>query len=90
MITNLNDLQTIIAQSFFNGSLELAGMALFAAVIAFVFIALGRKSLTVPLVVMLPVTLIFTTMGVLPETLTILVLIVVVLGLAVTAKERVS
>ena len=90
MITDISDIQSILAQSFFNGSTELAGLAIFAAVVAFVFLTLGRKSMMVPLIVMLPITLMFTTLGILTETFTILVIIIVVLGLAMVAKDKVD
>lgn len=83
-----NELQTAIAQSFFNGDMGIAGMIIYTAVMAFVFVALGKRGLMAPFAIMLPVTAVFTALGILPEALTVLLIIVAVLGLGWAVKER--
>ena len=89
MIT-LSELQEIIGDSFFNSDYAIAGMVMFCAVMGFVFMVFGRKSLIVPFALMLPVTLIFTSLSILPESLTILLVIVSVVGLAMVARDKVA
>lgn len=86
----IEDFQAAMAQNFFNGDLGLAGMALYTGVMALIFVVLGKKSLTVPFAVMLPTTVIFTSMGILPESLTVLLIIVAVIGLGVAVKDKVA
>lgn len=88
MIT-LEQLTDIIGESFFNGDSGIAGMVVFTAVMLVFFAIFGKKSLIVPFALMLPITLIFTTLRIIPEALTILLIIVSVMGLAVTAKDKV-
>lgn len=66
----------------------IAGMIIFTAVMALIFVALGKKGLMAPFALMLPITAVFTAMGILPEALTILLIIVAVLGLGYSIKER--
>lgn len=89
MIT-LEQLTGILGDSFFNGDSSIAGMVIFTAVMVVLFAVFGKKSLIVPFAVMLPVTLIFTTLNVIPESLTILLIIVSVMGLAITARDKVA
>lgn len=89
MIT-INELQLIIAQNFTDGDASIAGLMLFCGVMGFIFMIFGRKSLSVPFIIMLPVTLIFTNLMIIPETLTILLIIVSVLGLAMVARDKVG
>ena len=89
MIT-LNELQEVIAEEFLDGDVGIAGMCIFCAVMGFIFLIFGKRSLTVPFAIMLPVTLIFTSLNVLPESLTILLVIVSVLGLGMAAREKLS
>lgn len=89
MIT-LEQMTDIIGESFFNGDTAIAGMVVFTAVMVVLFALFGRKSLIVPFALMLPVTLIFTSLSVIPESLTILLIIVSVMGLAVTARDKVA
>lgn len=89
MIT-IQELPQLIAQTFTDGDLTIAGLILFCAAMGFIFMIFGRRSLTIPFVLMLPVTLIFTTLSIIPETLTILLIIVSVLALAMVARDKVG
>ena len=88
MIT-INEFTDIIGDAFFSGDSTIAGMVVFSAVMLALFAIFGRKSLLVPFALMLPVTLIFTSLSVIPESLTILLIIVSVMGLAIAARDKV-
>lgn len=87
MIT-LQDVQYMLGDSFFNGDLTLAGLGIFAVAIVVIFTV--TKNVFQSLVVGLVVTGIFSYMGVLSSDMMILLIIVIVLGLAMTARNAVS
>lgn len=87
MIT-LNDIQYMLGDSFFNGDLTLAGLALFGVAIILVFVL--TKNVFQSLVVGLIATGIFSYMGVLTADMMVLLIIIIVLGLAMTARNAVS
>lgn len=86
MIT-LNDIQYIISD-FFNGDLTLAGLAMFAVLIVIIFAL--TKNVFQSLVIGLIATGIFSYMRILTNDMMILLIIVIVLGLAMTARNVVS
>lgn len=73
---------------FFNGDLTLAGLALFAVVIVIIF-ALTRNVFQ-SLVIGLVATGIFSYMGILSNDMMILLIIIIVLGLAMSARNAVN
>ena len=79
------DLQEILAEGFFSGNLEIAGILIFAAVLLIIF-ALTRK-VTQALIIALPITLVFSMMGMLTTDFMILLIIITVLGLAYKTKD---
>ena len=79
------DLQEILAEGFFSGNLEIAGILIFAAVLLIVF-ALTRKVIQA-LIIALPITLVFSMMGMLTTDFMILLIIITVLGLAYKTKD---
>lgn len=81
---NLTELMDVIGNTFFGGDAQLAGIITYAIVIM-VVLALTRRAF-ITLVVSLPVTFVFTSLGILPQDLMILLIIVAVLGLAMTAR----
>lgn len=87
MIT-LQDVQYMLGDSFFNGDLTLAGLGLFAVAIVVIFAV--TKNVFQSLVIGLVATGIFSYMGVLSSDMMILLIIVIVLGLAMTARNAVS
>ena len=87
MIT-LNDIQYMIGDSFFNGDLTLAGLALFAIALIVIFVV--TKNIFQSLVIGMVVTGIFSYMGLLTNDMMILLIIVIVLGLAMMARGAVS
>lgn len=82
----LVDIQNIIADSFFNGDLTIAGLVMFSTVLAVLFIVFKGNVFTA-LLMALPVTLIFSLMGVLSTDMTILLIIITVLGLAINTTS---
>lgn len=88
MITGLDELQTIVAEAFLDGNVEIAGICIYTVVMALVFGVFGRKSLITPFALMLPITFVFTTLGILSEGLTILLIIVSVVGLSMAVRDR--
>lgn len=82
---DLSDFQTLIAQSFLGGSETAAGLIIFSAVMVAVLALVKRPFLA--LVVMLPVTILFNVLGIIATDLTVILVIVVVLGLAVTSSK---
>lgn len=87
MIT-LNDIQYMLGDSFFNGDLSLAGLALFAGAMVLIFVL--TKNVFQSLVIGMIATGIFSYMGILASDMMILLIIVIVLGLAMTARVAVS
>ena len=82
---DLVDIQNIIATNFFSGNVTIAGLAIFSIVLLIIFTLIHNR--TAALIVCMPVTLIFSSLGVLSTDLMLLMIIVVVLGLAVTARD---
>ena len=78
------DIVNVIANSFFGGSTMVAGIVIMAMVLGLIMVF--SKSAFTTLVMALPVTLIFTYLNILPEEITIVMILVCVLGLAYTAR----
>lgn len=79
------DFQELVSTSFFEGDANLAGMVIYVGVLILLF-ALSRKTQQT-LILSLPVTLIFGTLGVLNVDMMVLLIIVTVLALAFTARK---
>ena len=87
---NLEQLTQILANGFFNGDVAIAGMCIFGVLMALVFTMFGKKSMMAAFGVMLPLTVIFNALGVLADALTILLVLISILGLAVTTKKELT
>ena len=85
MIT-LTDLQELLGVSFFDGNEVIGGIVIYTVVLAIVFV-LSNKNTTTALILSLPITLVFATLGVLSSDMMILLIIVTVLGLAYTTRN---
>lgn len=81
----LQDFQNIIANTLFDGSMEIAGMVMFSVVVAMVFSVVKKTFLV--LIMMIPITLIFSYLDILNMDLTVILLLITVMGLAVTAPR---
>lgn len=80
----LNELVDIVAIEFFGGSVSQAGLVIFALAMVCIFGA--TRNVFQSLVLGLPVTFLFSMLGLLPTDMVVLLIIVVVLGLAMTSK----
>lgn len=80
----INELVDIVAIEFFGGNLTQAGLVIFAIVMVCIFGA--TRNVFQSLVLGLPVTFLFSMLGLLPSDMVVLLIIVVVLGLAMTSK----
>lgn len=83
MIT-LTDIQYMLGDTFFNGDMSLAGLGLFAFALILVFVL--TKNVFQSLIIGLVFTGIFSFMGIVTTDMMVLLIIVIVLGLAMTAK----
>lgn len=79
------DVQDLISTSFFDGNLSIAGMVMYILVLMVLF-ALTRKTQQT-LIIAIPVTLVFSAIGVIPTDLMILLIVITVLALAFTARN---
>ena len=82
---SLNDLQDLIGNSFFDGNSSIGGIVIYIAVLAVILVL--SKNINTALILSLPVTLVFTTLGILSSDVSILLIIVTVLGLAYKTRE---
>lgn len=81
----ITDIQTMLAENFFAGNTVIAGLVIFVAVLMVIFSI--SKNLLASFLIALPVILIFSTLGIISGDMMILLIIVTVLGLAITAKS---
>lgn len=86
---DLNAITIIIGDTFFGGDAGLASMMMFIGVMMIVFALFARDNLMVAFILMLPITVMFNAMTSLPDSLTILIVVVAIIGLAVTVKDKV-
>lgn len=84
-VIGLDDFQTILAGTLFDGSMTIAGMVMYAAVMIFLFSIL--KKTFVFLIAMIPATLVFYYLDILTMDLTVILIVITVLGLAVTSPK---
>lgn len=85
---NIQDIQNIIATSFFGDDMVLAGLVMFVVVLMLIFAI--TKNIFQSLLIGMAVTMIFSYMGIITGDLMILLIIVCVLGLAMSAKKAVG
>ena len=85
MIT-LNDLTDLLGNSFFDGNDTIAGIVIYTMVLAALFV-LSKKNVTTALILSLPVTLVFATLGILSSEVLILLIVVTVLLLAYMTRN---
>lgn len=84
MITPL-DLQDIIGYEFLDGNLTIAGIIMYVAVLGLMFSFIKNKGQA--LILSIPITMIFSLLGILTSDVTILLLIIIALALAFNAKR---
>lgn len=84
MIT-LEQIQMIVADSFLGGNLSIAGMAIFFIVMLTVFVLIKDKQSA--MILMIPLTLIFSVLGVLDTNLTVILIVIAVVSIAMKARK---
>lgn len=82
---DLTDLTQIVANNFTGGNTEIAGMLIFTICLAIVFVFV-RKAFAA-LVISLPMSFIFSTLGIVSQEMMVLLIIVAVLGLAFVSRN---
>ena len=85
MIT-VAEFQEILANSVFSGDMMIAGIVMYATVLAVIFV-IFYQTYHIALIVMIPVTLVFRLMDVLNQETTLLMIVIAVLILAMGAKK---
>ena len=84
------DFQRIVADTFLGGDVYLAGILIYAVIVALILAIVSRYSMMAALVAVLPVTLICSMMGILSTDMMVLILIVAILGMALYSKVGMS
>lgn len=79
------DFQEILGITFFDGNYEIAGIIMYVAVLALMFVFIKNKSNA--LILAMPITLVFTLLGILTSEVTILLIVVIALMLAFNSKK---
>lgn len=82
---DLSDITNILANSFFSGNTDIAGMVIFTVCLGMIFIFV--KKAFAALVISLPMAFIFSSLGIVSQELMILLVIVAVLGLAFVSRK---
>ena len=81
-----SDLQEAIANSLFSGDMMIAGIIMYVGVLALVF-SIFYKSNHVALIISIPLTLVFSLLGILSTDAMVLMIVIAVLILAMGAKK---
>lgn len=82
---DLNSITEMIANAFTNGNTDIAGMLMFTMCLAIIFIFV--KKVFAALVISMPVSYIFFSLGIVSQEMMILLIIVAVLGLAFVSRK---
>lgn len=84
MIT-IQAIQDLIADTFFGGNLTIAGIVMYSAVLLLVFLLLKDKHTA--LIISIPLTFVFSILGIVDTNLMLLLLIVAIFGLALQSRK---
>lgn len=87
MSFNISDIQSVLAETMFSGDASLAGLAIFSALMIVLFAAFGKRNILLPFAAMIPLTVMFSTMGIVPSSMAIILTLISVLVIAAKAKE---
>ena len=79
-----NDIFQIVADSFFGGNLDLAGVVVLVGVLAFVMVL--SKKLQTTLILAVPIIMMFASMGWLPPEVGLVMLVIISLIIALEAR----
>lgn len=83
-LMSIQDLLDILGQSFFGGNTYIAGIVIYMVALAIVFLLFARNNVMMGVMLSLPLTMIFSIMGILP---TMMTLLLVVLAIIILANE---
>lgn len=75
----------MIADYFFSGNLTIAGIVMFSAVLLLLFVLLKDKQTA--LIISIPITFVFSLLGIVDTNLMLLLLIVAIFGLALQSRK---
>ncbi|MBQ1293231.1 MAG: hypothetical protein IIY21_04290 [Clostridiales bacterium] len=81
-------IQEVLSETFFDNNMQIAGLMMYVGFLTIAFVL--TKNLTAVMVISIPVTLIFASMGILTGDLLIVMIIVTVIGLALVAGKTIS
>lgn len=87
MSFSINDIQRLLGEEMFSGDLSMAGLAIFTAIMVVIFAAFGRKNILLPFAAMIPLTVMFSGMGIVPSSMAIILTLISVLVIAAKARE---
>lgn len=79
-----SDIIEIVGTTFFNGNTMVAGLVVLCIILAIVM-AFSKSAFTT-LIIAIPLTLIFSYLNIIPDQITIILILVCVVGLAYTSK----
>ena len=82
---SLDQFQSLLGDSFFGGDAVIAGVVIYTVTLLVILVM--TKKLTTGLIVALPVTYVFSLLGILSQELMILLIVITVLGLAYTTRD---
>lgn len=85
MIT-IEQFQDILGDSLFGGDVGIAGIVIFAATLAVVFVLL-QKNTFASLLVAIPITFVYSALGVLSTDMMVIMIVICVLGMATVSKK---
>ena len=83
---DLAQFQELLANSVFGGDLSIAGIVMYVAVLAVIFV-IFKRDFHIGIIIMIPVTLVFSLLSVVPSEATLLMIVIAVLVLAMGAKK---
>ena len=87
MIT-FTTIQEVLAENFFDNNMMIAGLIMYVVFLAIAFSI--TRNLTAVMLISIPVTLIFASMGILSGDILIVMIIVTVVGLAMAAGKTIA
>lgn len=87
MSISISDIQIALGDAMFGGSYSIAGMAIFTVIMLVLFAAFAKKNIMVPFAVMLPLAVMFSTLGIIASSLAIILTLISVIVIASKARE---
>ena len=82
---SIQTIQDMIADQFFGGNLTIAGILMYSAVLLLIFLLIKDKQSA--LIISIPLTFVFSILGIVDTNLMLLLLIVAIFGLALQSRK---